>query len=72
MLTSVDAAPAFMHCKSGGRAGTFALLHLAIQHGWSIRRALEEGAKMGIDLSDDSPYRSFFEDFLRRRSPGER
>ena len=72
ILTTVDTAPVYVHCKAGGRAGTFSMLHLAIQHGWSIEQAYEEGEKVGIVIPEDSPYRAIFEGFLRRHSPGER
>jgi uncharacterized protein (TIGR01244 family) len=71
-LASVDAQPAIVHCQGGGRAGIMTLLHLALDHGWSIQKALEEGEKLGIAPKDDSPYRAFFEDYLKRHSPAER
>ncbi len=72
-LASVDALPAYVHCKSGGRAGVMTLLHLAIYHGWSLEQTLQEGEKRGnIAPAPDSPYRAFFESFIRRHSAGER
>ena len=64
--------PVAVHCKSGGRAGLMALVALAIEHGWSVENALVEGEKMGIKIAADSPYRSFFENYLKRHSAGER
>lgn len=72
-LASVDALPALVHCKGGGRAGVMTLLHLAIYHGWSLEQTLREGEERGnIAPAPDSPYRAFFESFIRRHSAGER
>jgi len=71
-LSSVNAQPAIVHCKGGGRAGVMTLLHLSIENGWSLQKTLEEGEKHGIAPAPDSPYRAFFESFIRRHSPGER
>lgn len=72
-LESVDGTPALIHCKSGGRAGLMALLHLAVKSGWSVQQTLEVGHEMGdLAPSETSPYRAFFEDYLRRHSAGER
>lgn len=67
-----SAAPVYVHCKGGGRAGIMTLLHLATQSGWSLQHALEEGEKLGVKIGADSPYRPFFESFLQRHSAGER
>lgn len=64
--------PVAVHCNAGGRAGVLTLLHLAVAHGWTVERALEEGAKTGAKIGPDSPYRAFFEEYLRRHSAGER
>ena len=71
-LSSVDATPALIHCQGGGRAGIMTLLHLAIANGWSIEQALLEGEEKGIAPAADSPYRAFFEDYIRRHSAGMR
>ncbi len=72
-LESVDGTPALVHCKSAGRASMMTLLHLAVKHGWSIAQALQTGKEMGdLAPSETSPYRAFFEDYLRRHSAGER
>lgn len=68
-----DSTPAIVHCGSGGRAGMMTLLHLALTHGWSIQQALDEGQQRGdIAPGPNSPYRPFFEDYLKRHSPAER
>ena len=71
-LASVDGTPALVHCKGGGRAGVMTLLHLAIQNGWSLQQTLEHGQTIGITPSETSPYRAFFDDFIKRHSPAER
>lgn len=67
-----DAPPVVVHCAGGGRAGLMMLLHLAIDYGWSVEQALKEGEKLQIAPASDSPYRAFFEDYIRRHSPAER
>ena len=42
--------PVFVHCKSGKRAGAFALLHLAAERGWDGAKTLEEAEQMGLHL----------------------
>lgn len=71
-LESDGAQPAYVHCGSGGRAGLMVLLHLAVQNGWTLREALEEGEKMRVAPSETSPYRAFFESYIQRHSAGER
>lgn len=71
-IASDNGAPALVHCGSGGRAGIISLMHLAVTQGWSLQRALEEGKKQNIAPGADSPYRPFFEDYIRRHSAGER
>ena len=64
--------PVAVHCKGGGRAGLMTLLALAIENAWSVDKALEEGENMQIKIAADSPYRSFFESYIKRHSAGER
>ncbi len=72
-VKSDGAAPVLVHCKSGGRAGMLTLLHLAIDNGWSLENTLQYGKAHGdLAPSDTSPYREFFETFIRRHSAGER
>ena len=72
-LDSIDGTPALVHCRSGGRAEMMTLLHMAVGGGWSLEQTLEVGREMGdLAPSENSPYRAFFEDYLRRRSAGER
>ena len=72
-IASEGAAPVLVHCKGGGRAGVMTLLHLAIEHGWSLDATLRYGAEHGnLAPAESSPYRAFFESFIRRHSAGER
>lgn len=72
-LDSVHGQPAVIHCGSGGRAGIMALLYLAIKHGWSVKRAIEEGERLGdLAPSERSKWRPFFEGYIKRHSAGER
>ena len=72
-VKSDGAAPVLIHCKSGGRASMMVLLHLAIDHGWSLADTLQYGKDHGdLAPSETSPYRDFFETFIRRHSAGER
>ena len=71
---AIDSAggTAVVHCQGGGRAGIMGLLHLAIKNGWGIQQSLDEGQKRGVELKEDSPYRAFFEQYLKNHSPAER
>lgn len=72
-LESIDGKPALVHCRSAGRAGMMVLLHMAVQNGWSVQKALQTGKEMGdLAPNETSPYRAFFEDYVRRHSAGER
>jgi len=71
-VESDDSQPAVVHCGGGGRAGIMTLLQLAMSNGWSLEKALADGAKLGIAPAPDSPYRPFLENFIKRHSPAER
>jgi uncharacterized protein (TIGR01244 family) len=71
-IDSDDSPPIYVHCAGGGRAGVLTLLHLAVKNGWKLEEALETGGKLGIAPKADSPYRTFFEDYIKRHSAGER
>lgn len=72
-ISSEGSTPALVHCKSGGRAGIMTLMHLAIKYGWSLEETLQYGKQYNdIAPSESSPYRPFFESFIRRHSAGER
>jgi len=71
-LATKDALPAVVHCGGGGRAGIMVLLHLAITQKWSVQQALAQGEEMGIAPSPGSPYRKYFEEYVRSHSAGER
>lgn len=40
--------PVFVHCKGGTRAGAFAMMHCALEQGWSGEQTLEEAQKAGF------------------------
>jgi len=40
--------PVFVHCKGGTRAGAFAMMHCAVEEGWSGEQTLEEATKAGF------------------------
>lgn len=71
-LATKDALPAVIHCGGGGRAGIMVLLHLAITHKWSVQQALAQGEALGIAPSAGSPYRKYFEQYVKQHSAGER
>ena len=73
-LQAIESAdgPVAVHCKGNGRAGIMALLYLAMDNGWTVQHALEEGEKLNIKIGNDSPYRTFFESYIRAHSGGER
>ena len=71
-VATTDATPVYVHCAGGGRAGILALLHLAVTNGWTLEEALAAGHELGITFKEDSPYRAFFEDYIKRHSAGER
>ena len=54
--------PIFIHCQSGKRAGAFALLRLAAEHGWSGRQAIEQAEQMHIECTQP-PLRAFVESY---------
>ena len=43
-------APYYIHCAGGGRAGAFALMHLAIENGWSGEETLERAGDLGVAI----------------------
>ncbi len=50
--------PVYVHCKTGKRAGAFALLHLATERGWNGAKTLEEAEEMGIECTQP-PLKNF-------------
>lgn len=45
--------PVLVHCKGGKRAGAFAMIHKAVEQGWSGKQTLSEAKKAGFEC--DSP-----------------
>jgi uncharacterized protein (TIGR01244 family) len=64
--------PVAVHCKGGGRAGIMTLLHLGVTKGWSLQKTLQKADELGVKIGPDSPYREFFEGYIKRHSAGER
>ncbi len=64
--------PVAVHCKGGGRAGVLTMLHLAVSNGLTVEEALETAEESHVKIGTDSPYRAFFESYIRRHSAGER
>ncbi|QDU38190.1 Beta-lactamase hydrolase-like protein [Maioricimonas rarisocia] len=48
--------PVFVHCSSGKRAGTLALINEAIDQGWSAEDTLSRGRQLGVGC-DEPPLR---------------
>jgi uncharacterized protein (TIGR01244 family) len=71
-IDAEDAPPVFVHCAGGGRAGVLTLIHLAVENGWSLLQADATGKELGLTPPADSPYRAFYEDYIRRHSAGQR
>lgn len=71
-IDAEDAPPIYIHCAGGGRAGVLTLIHLAVENGWSLLEAEATGKELGLTPAAASPYRAFFEDYIRRHSAGER
>ncbi len=67
-----DAPPIYVHCAGGGRAGVLTLIYLAVENGWSLLQTDATAEELGLTLAADSPYRTFYEDYIRRHSAGER
>jgi uncharacterized protein (TIGR01244 family) len=61
-------SPLVLHCASGGRAATFALIHVGCQRGWTVERCLEEGAALGVDYENLPRLRDFLARYVRRHS----
>lgn len=41
--------PVFVHCAKGKRAGAFAMMHQAVEAGWSGEEALRKAERMGFE-----------------------
>ena len=71
-IDAEDAPPVYIHCAGGGRAGVLTLIYLAVENGWSLLETEATGKELGLVPASDSPYRTFYEDYIRRHSAGER
>lgn len=59
--------PAFVHCKSGLRAGAFSLMHLALERGWSGDKALQIAEQMGFECKNDT-LRDFVREYITEQN----
>ena len=61
-LSALD-GPLFVHCKAGKRAGAFAIMHQAVERGWSGKQALSEAEKAGFKC-DDADMKEFVTQYV--------
>ncbi|CAN5321681.1 hypothetical protein BH23VER1_BH23VER1_29240 [soil metagenome] len=63
-------APIFVHCRGGKRSGALALMHIAIESGWTGDEALRKGEEAGYSC-DDPKLVSFMRSYIdaRRAAP---
>lgn len=66
---AVDAMPGavWVHCRTGRRAGTFALLYQGLRDGLSAQEILEKGRALGLPV-DDAVSRQFVQDYVGARA----
>jgi protein tyrosine/serine phosphatase len=64
-------APVFVHCANGKRAGAVALMHLAVENGWTLQEAFEKARSLGFDYESEPQLKEFFERYIRQYSAGE-
>lgn len=55
--------PIFVHCKGGTRAGAFAMMHCAVEQGWSGKQTLEEAQKAGFKC-DQPAIKEFVQQYV--------
>ncbi len=58
-------APVFVHCYKGMRAGAFAMMHLAIQAGWSGEDTIQQAQQMGFEC-DQPQLQQFVAEYIDR------
>ncbi|MBI4553974.1 MAG: MBL fold metallo-hydrolase [Candidatus Latescibacteria bacterium] len=59
-----DRAPVFVHCASGRRSGALAILHLAVEHGWTAEQTFERARNLGFECESDAHLRAFMREYL--------
>ena len=61
--------PILLHCASGKRSGTLAMMHLASEQGMSGDETLEKADQMGFEC-DTPELESFVRDYVDRHRRG--
>ncbi len=56
-------APIFVHCASGKRAGAFAMMHAALEQGFSGEQALQTAEQMGFEC-DQPRLKQFVKNYI--------
>ncbi len=60
--------PVFVHCASGKRAGAFAMMHQAVEAGWSGDETLEKAEQMGFEC-DVPALKDFVRGYIDENQP---
>lgn len=60
--------PVFVHCAKGKRAGAFAMMHQAVEAGWSGDETLEKAEQMGFEC-DVPALKDFVRDYIDKNQP---
>lgn len=55
--------PVLVHCKSGKRAGAFAMMHLAAERGMSGEKTLEQAEQLGFEC-DQPQLKEFVKEYV--------
>ena len=61
--------PVFVHCAKGKRAGAFAMMHQAVESGWSGDETLEKAEQMGFEC-DHPALKDFVRGYIDRNRTG--
>ena len=59
--------PVYVHCKSGTRANIFAILHTAVDKGWSPDEAVRKGKEAGIK-GDKPEILQFMKEYVQQHA----
>ncbi len=61
--------PVLVHCKAGKRAGAFAMIHKALEQGWSGKQTLSEAEKAGF-ACDNPQLKQFVSEYVDQKQSG--
>lgn len=61
--------PVFVHCAKGKRAGAFAMMHQAVESGWSGDETLEKAEQMGFEC-DEPALKDFVRGYIDKNRTG--